>query len=45
MEVWLDMRRDLKYMSEDKHAYFLDKYEQINRMLNSMIDRPEKFCH
>lgn len=44
-EVWLDFCRDFKYMTDEKHGYFVDKYAEVGKMLNSMIDHPEKFCH
>ncbi len=44
-EVWLDFSKDLNYLSKEKHLYFIEKYEEINKMLWSMIDHPEKFCY
>ena len=44
-EVWLDYSKDLKYIYEEKHGYFLNKYDEVARMLVSMIDNPDKFCH
>ena len=44
-EVWLDFSRDLNYIDNAKHDYFLSKYDEVARMLNSMIEHPEKFCH
>jgi four helix bundle protein len=44
-EVWLDFAVDSKYLSVDRHNYFSNGYDEINRMLNSMINSPEKFCH
>jgi len=43
-EVWLDMGYDAKYISAEKHSYFRDKYEEVSKMLNSMIQHPERFC-
>ena len=43
-EVWLDFSKDLKYINKDKHSYFLEKYDEVARMLSAMIDSPEKFC-
>ena len=42
-EVWLDFSKDLKYITEDKYLTFSELYEEINKMLYSMINRPEKF--
>ena len=43
-EVWLDFSRDCGYMSEDRHTYFAEKYDEVNRMLYSMMNQPGKFC-
>ncbi len=43
--VWLDFSKDHKYISEEKHIYFIEKYTEVFKMLNSMINSPEKFCH
>jgi four helix bundle protein len=42
--VWLDFSKDHKYISEEKHEYFITKYDEVAKMLNSMINQPEKFC-
>jgi len=44
-EVWLDFSKDLRYITGEKHLYFIEKYEEINKMLWSMIEHPEKFCY
>ena len=44
-EVWLDFSKDLKYISEEKYLYFIELYEEINKMLFSMINTPEKFSN
>ena len=44
-EVWLDFCRDFHYMTAERQEYFSAKYEEIGKMLNSMIQQPEKFCH
>jgi four helix bundle protein len=43
-EVWLDFAKDAKYLSIERYAYFSKSYDEVNRMLYSMIDKPEKFC-
>ena len=43
-EVWLDMSKDLGYINNEKHRYFIDKYTEVSKMLYSMIQHPEKFC-
>jgi len=42
-EFWLDFSKDLKYIHEDKFLSFSEVYEEINKMLFSMINRPDKF--
>ena len=43
-EVWLDFSKDLKYITFEKYKYFTSKYDEVARMLSSMIDNPDKFC-
>ena len=43
--VHLDFSKDHDYISKEKHTYFIEKYEEVSKMLNSMINTPEKFCH
>ena len=43
-EVWLDFSRDFGYITQDKHTELINKYDEVNRMLYGMIDKPEKFC-
>lgn len=43
--VWLDFSKDHKYISEEKYDYFIAKYEEVSKMLNSMINIPDKFCY
>lgn len=42
--VHLDFAKDLLYINSEKHVYFIEKYEEVCKMLNSMINKPEKFC-
>lgn len=44
VEVWLEISKDTGYLSIDKYNYFNNGYDEVNRMLYSMIDKPEKFC-
>ena len=44
-EVWLDFSKDLNYIMPEKYKYFIEKYDEVARMLFSMIDNPDKFCH
>jgi len=43
-EVWLNMSRDMKYIDLQIHDLLLLKYDEIRKMLISMINNPEKFC-
>ena len=43
-EVWLDFSLEHKYISCEEHQYFIGKYSEVGKMLNSMINNPEKFC-
>jgi four helix bundle protein len=44
-EVWIDMSNDCKYIDEKLHNNLLASYDEIAKMLNSMINTPEKFCY
>lgn len=43
-EVWMDMSMDFKYIDEALHNSLLARYQEVARMLHSMITSPEKFC-
>ena len=43
--VWLDFSKDHKYLKIEKYNYFIGKYEEVSKMLYSMINQPEKFCY
>lgn len=42
---WLDESGSLKYFDEEIHAALTEKTMEIQRMLQSMIQNPSKFCH
>jgi len=42
-QVWLDFARDCGYISVELHEELAAGYEEIGRMLSSMISTPEKF--
>ena len=42
-EVWLDFAKDFGYLDEEKHIELLRKYDEVNKMLNGMINRADKF--
>ena len=43
-EGWLDYSRDCKYISYGIHERLMNEYDEVRRMLISMINNPEKFC-
>ncbi len=43
-EVWLDFSRDANYITLEKHILLMKDYDEVRRMLISMINHPEKFC-
>jgi four helix bundle protein len=42
-QVWLDFARDCQYMSPQFHDELVNGYEEVGRMLGSMMSMPEKF--
>ena len=40
-EVWLDFAHDCEYITDEQHKGFVDAYSEINKMLFSMIIKPE----
>ncbi len=43
-EVWLDISKDARYFSIEKYKELSDGYDEVNRMLYGMIEKPERFC-
>jgi four helix bundle protein len=43
-EVWLDYSRDCKYIREETHNLMLKEYDEVRKMLISMINNPDKWC-
>lgn len=43
--VWLDFSKDFGYLKLEKYEYFVAKYTEVSKMLNSMINKTEKFCY
>jgi four helix bundle protein len=43
-EVWIDMSKDCKYIDDKLHSSLLERYQEVAKMLTSMINTPEKFC-
>jgi four helix bundle protein len=42
-QVWLDFARDCQYLSVERYKELIAGYEEVGRMLGSMIANPEKF--
>lgn len=38
-EVWLDFSKDFNYIDNETHQKLLNRYTEINKMLNSMIEK------
>ena len=43
-EVWLSFSKDCGYIDLEKYMYFIKEYEEVRKMLISIINAPEKFC-
>ncbi|MBK8192495.1 MAG: four helix bundle protein [Lewinellaceae bacterium] len=41
--VHLDFSRDCQYITAEKHADLLNRYQEVGKMLGGMISNPEKF--
>jgi four helix bundle protein len=41
--VWLDFARDCKYLAAERCIELVREYEEVGRMLGSMMAAPEKF--
>ncbi len=42
-QVWLDFARDCDYLPTEKYEVLTKGYEEVGRMLASMIANPDKF--
>ena len=43
-EVWIEFSKDFGYITEDQYNQFMQRYDEINRMLYGMIEKADKFC-
>lgn len=41
---WIETSLDCEYISQNARDELINKYKQIGRMLQSMIDKSEQFC-
>lgn len=44
-EVWLDYSKDCKYFEKVTHEELIKGYDEVRKMLISMMKYPEKFCN
>ncbi|HTR80580.1 MAG TPA: four helix bundle protein [Bacteroidota bacterium] len=44
IEVWLDFAKDCGYLAHEHHRYFLDKYEEVSKMLYGIVQNRDKFA-
>ncbi|HXG65687.1 MAG TPA: four helix bundle protein [Blastocatellia bacterium] len=42
-QVWLDFAHDCGYLTKERQAELMKGYEEVGRMLGSMIANPERF--
>lgn len=43
-EVWLDYSKDCQYIQKEKHETLLSEYDEVRKMLISMINNADKWC-
>lgn len=43
-EDWLDYSRDCKYLSDSEYDQMISGYDEVRKMLISMINNPDKWC-
>ena len=43
-ENWLDYSKDCKYIKEETHQRILSEYDEVRKMLISIINNPGKWC-
>ncbi|MGD0756234.1 MAG: four helix bundle protein [Bacteroidales bacterium] len=43
-ENWLDYSKDCQYINNDTHDRILSEYDEVRKMLISIINNPEKWC-
>ena len=42
-EVWLDYSKDCNYISQETHSNLMKEYDEVRKMLISMMNNPGKF--
>jgi four helix bundle protein len=43
-ENWLDYSKDCKYIKEENHLRILRDYDEVRKILISIINHPDKWC-
>ena len=43
-QVWLDFARDCEYLLQTRHIELIKGYEEVGKMLGTMMSIPEKFA-
>ena len=43
-EVWVDYSRDCQYIQKETQERILSEYNEVRKMLISMINNPDKWC-
>jgi len=43
-EVWLDYSRDTKYLDLSKYTELMNEYDEVRKILISIINNPDKWC-
>jgi len=42
-EVWLDFAKDTGYLAKEKYDELVSGYDEVNRMLYGMVEKPDRF--
>jgi len=42
-QVWLDFSLSCKYVNKEVYKAYLERYEEIGKLLNHMIQNPDKY--
>ena len=42
-EVWLDFGKDTGYLVKEKYDELVSGYDEVNRMLYGMVEKPDRF--
>ncbi|UCG93525.1 MAG: four helix bundle protein [candidate division WOR-3 bacterium] len=42
-QVWLNFSLNCGYMAKEKSDYFIESYDEVNRMLFGMVEKPDRF--